>query len=57
MPNLPSILDHHARRPAGGEHRASEDSSLTQGTSAWAQLGQQAGQRAEPDAHNDGVIA
>ena len=38
--DLPSILDHHARQPAAGEHRASEDSSLTQGTSAWARLGQ-----------------
>jgi hypothetical protein len=43
--DLSSILDHHhgrgSRRP-GGEHRAlraSEDSSLTQGTSAWARLG------------------
>ena len=38
--DLSSILDHHATRPAEGEHRASEDSSLTQGTSAWARLGQ-----------------
>lgn len=38
--DLASILDHHARRPGTGEHRASEDSSLTQGTSAWAALGQ-----------------
>ena len=38
--DLSSILDHHARQPAAGEHRASEDSSLTQGTSAWARLGQ-----------------
>lgn len=37
--DLSSILDHHATRPAAGEHRASEDSSLTQGTAAWAQLG------------------
>ena len=37
--DLSSILDHHARGPASGEHRASEDSSLTQGTSAWARLG------------------
>lgn len=44
--DLSSILDHHARGPAGGErgeHRASEDRSLTQGTSAWAQLGEQIG--------------
>lgn len=38
--DLSSILDHHASRPKTGEHRASEDSSLTQGTSAWARLGQ-----------------
>jgi transposase len=40
--DLASILDHHATgRPSTGEHRASEDSSLTQGTSAWAQYGSQ----------------
>jgi transposase len=38
--DLSSILDHHARQPGAGEHRASEDSSLTQGTAAWARLGQ-----------------
>ena len=38
--DLSSILDHHASRPTAGEHRASEDASLTQGTSAWARLGQ-----------------
>lgn len=42
--DLSSILDHHhgrgARQPATGEHRASEESSLTQGTRAWARLGQ-----------------
>lgn len=38
--DLASILDHHARRPRGGEHRATEDRSLTQGTAAWAVLGQ-----------------
>ena len=46
--DLSSILDHHARGAAAGKrdvHRASEDSSLTQGTSAWARLGQ-------PDAHD-----
>ena len=37
--DLSSILDHHATRPAEGEHRAGEDSSLTQGTAAWARLG------------------
>jgi transposase len=42
--DLPAILDHHATRPAAGEHRASEDRSLTQGTSGWARLGQQVGQ-------------
>ena len=49
--DLSSILDHHARRPLDGEHRASEDSSLTQGTSAWARLGQQIGQRDEDEAN------
>ena len=38
--DLSSILDHHARQPGAGEHRASEESSLTQGTAAWARLGQ-----------------
>jgi transposase len=38
--DLSSILDHHARQPGTGEHRASEDSSLTQGTATWARLGQ-----------------
>jgi transposase len=41
--DLSSILDHHARAPKTGEHRASEDSSLTQGTGAWAPLGQHEG--------------
>ena len=41
--DLSSILDHHARAPKAGEHRASEESSLTQGTSAWARLGQRCG--------------
>ena len=39
--DLSSILDHHARAPLAGQHRASEDASLTQGTRAWARLGQQ----------------
>jgi transposase len=51
--DLSSILDHHhgrgARQPGAGEHRASEDRSLTQGTSAWARLGQQVGQRDEDE--------
>ena len=41
--DLSSILDHHAHHPEAGAQgvlRASEDSSLTQGTSAWARLGQ-----------------
>ena len=41
--DLASILDHHATARTGGEHlehRAGEDHSLTQGTSAWAGLGQ-----------------
>ena len=41
--DLSSILDHHATRPAAGVHRAGEDSSLTQGTSGWARLGQPPG--------------
>ena len=45
--DLASILDHRSRQPAPGEHRASEDRSLTQGTRAWAQLGQ-------PGQHVDG---
>lgn len=52
--DLASILDHHASHPNKGEHRAGEDASMTQGTSAWAHLG-----RAEdhgPDA-DGGVIA
>jgi transposase len=47
--DLPSILDHHHGRAAGGPadgergvHRAGEDSSLTQGTGAFARLGQPA---------------
>lgn len=47
--DLSSILDHHARAPQAGEHRASEDRSLTQGTSAWARLGQRASQPVEDD--------
>ncbi len=39
--DLASILDHHAgARTNGEQHRAGEDHSLTQGTSAWAELGQ-----------------
>ncbi len=41
--DLSSILDHHhgqGSRQQAPEHRAGEDRSLTQGTSAWAQLGQ-----------------
>lgn len=41
--DLSSILDHHATRPGDGEHRAGEDRSLTQGTGAWARLGQHGG--------------
>jgi hypothetical protein len=40
--DLASILDHHATRPTAGTHRAGEDRSLTQGTSAWARLAQPA---------------
>jgi hypothetical protein len=45
--DLSSILDHHARAPKQGEHRAGENASLTQGTSAWAPLGQQVSQPAD----------
>ena len=47
--DLSSILDHHARASKTGErgeHRAGEDSSLAQGTAAWAQLGQHGPQEA-----------
>lgn len=40
--DLASILDHHAASPRTGQHRAGEDRSLTQGTAAWARLGQTA---------------
>ena len=43
--DLSSILDHHhgqgARQHGAGKRRASEERSLTQGTAAWARLGQQ----------------
>jgi len=39
--DLPSILGHHAGGAVSQVHRAGEDRSLTQGTSAWAALGQQ----------------
>lgn len=39
--DLASILDHHAAGVWNGErHQAGEDRSLTQGTAAWARLGQ-----------------
>ena len=53
--DLSSILDHHAREPKAGERRASEDSSLTQGTAAWAQLGQQVGQRGQQTGEDEVV--
>ena len=38
--DLASILDHHhLQRARDGEHRASEDRSLTQGTNGWARYG------------------
>ncbi len=54
--DLSSILDHHAQAPKAGEHRASENSSLTQGTSAWARLGRQHGQQTASST-DDEVIA
>jgi transposase len=53
--DLPSILDHHARAPKTGEHRASETSSLTQGTSAWARLGRQHGQQPASSTDGEGI--
>lgn len=38
--DLASILDHRATRPAAGTRQAGEQASLTQGTTAWAALGQ-----------------
>ena len=38
--DLASILDHRATRPASGTRQAGEQASLTQGTTAWAALGQ-----------------
>jgi hypothetical protein len=47
--DLASILDHHANgMRAGQRHQAGEDHSLTQGTSAWAQLGTQLGSQFGP---------
>lgn len=37
--DLASILDHRAAGPAPSRHQASENRSLTQGTSAWSALG------------------
>ena len=53
--DLSSILDHHARASKSGEHRAGEDRSLTQGTRAWARLGQQVGQPVHDDGDNEVV--
>jgi transposase len=52
--DLASILDHHAAASTstGQQHRAGEDHSLTQGTSAWARLGTP---HAQPVAHDNGV--
>jgi transposase len=49
--DLASILDHHAHSgsPLAAQHRASEDASLTQGTSGWARLGATGSQ---PDARH-----
>ncbi len=37
--DLAAILDHRATRPAAGTRQASEQASLTQGTTAWSALG------------------
>lgn len=52
--DLPSILDHHAQQPGTGEHRAGEDSSLTQGTAGWAELGRPTSSSLSDE---DGVVA
>ncbi len=55
--DLASILDHHASGSTSEQHRASEDRSLTQGTSAWAGLGQLAdGQLADPVRDDKGEV-
>jgi hypothetical protein len=56
--DLTSILDHHARRPRAGQHRAGEDRSLTQGTAAWARLGEPASsdEGGNKDTDKDGVL-
>ncbi len=38
--DLAAILDHRATRPAAGTRQAGDQASLTQGTTAWAALGQ-----------------
>ncbi len=54
--DLASILDHHAGASASDEqHRAGENHSLTQGTGAWAGLGQ-SGPREDNDNDNVGDI-
>ena len=59
--DLASILDHHAgtrARGPGQQHRAGEDHSLTQGTSAWARLGEPIGEDSHvEDGVDDGVVA
>jgi transposase len=58
--DLASILDHHAGAGTGlsaGAHRATEDRSLTQGTAAWAALGQLAGDGpAQPARDDEGEV-
>lgn len=54
--DLASILDHHAgTRTSDEQHRAGEDHSLTQGTSAWARLGTGLGQSGPREDSADGV--
>jgi hypothetical protein len=54
--DLASILDHHATaRTSAEQHRAGEDHSLTQGTSAWAGLGMGLGQPGPREDSDDGV--
>ena len=54
--DLASILDHHSGRPAAGQHRASEDRSLTQGTAAWSRLGADHSQADDDQSSVDGEM-
>jgi len=54
--DLPSILNHRATGAADNQrHRATEERSLTQGTGAWAALGQQLSATDDSDENVDAV--